>query len=176
MFGFYPSAVVAGLGEAVACTLHRGHRPRLQWLAALLIFSTIAGCGSRPAFELDGLDDAPAQQALSEFSLGEYRIPIPVLMDRGQAKPVFRNRFQFDFQLHALVSPAEQSQVSDAWDRHEGKIRDQIMRVCRNATVDELQEPELATLKARLIDALASQMGGKEVQQLLLTEVVSSEL
>jgi hypothetical protein len=145
-------------------------------LAGTVVLCTLAGCGSRPAFEFDALDLAPPQEELTEFSLGEYRIPIPVAEERGQSQPAYRHRFQFDFELHALVSPAEQSQVADAWARHEGKIRDQVIRVCRKATVDELQEPELATLKARLIDALASQMGESEVRRLLLTEVVSQEL
>jgi hypothetical protein len=154
MFGVYRPAAVGGI------------------LVALIF----AGCESRPAFEFEGLDMAPPQEELSEFSLGEYRIPIPVPEERGQAKTVYRNRLQFDFELHALVSPAGQAQVADAWSRHEGKIRDQVIRICRGATVEELQEPELATLKGRLRDALASQMGGHEVQQLLLTEVVSQEL
>ncbi|MEX2307640.1 MAG: flagellar basal body-associated FliL family protein [Pirellulales bacterium] len=143
-------------------------------VAAVVVFCS--GCGSRSAFEFDALDMAPSQEELTEFSLGEYKIPIPIGEDRGRNKLAYRHRVQFDFELHALVSPTEMSHVADAWGRHEGKIRDQVIRVCRNATVDELQEPELATLKARLMDALASQIGEKEVQQLLISDVVSQEL
>jgi hypothetical protein len=135
-----------------------------------------SGCGARSGYEFDALDLAPPQEELSEFPLGEYRIPIPVADDRGQNQPAHRNRFQIDFHLYALVAPDKRSQVADAWDRHEGKIRDHVIRVCRNASVDELQEPELSTLKARLMDALATQMGDKDVRQLLITEVVSQEL
>ena len=144
--------------------------------AGIVVFCGASGCGSRCAFEFDALDLAPPQEELTELSLGEYRIPIPVADQRGPSQLSYRHRFQFDFALHALVSPAEKSQVADAWARHEGQIRDKVIRVCRNATIDELQEPELATLKARLIDALASQMGESEVRRLLLTEVVSQEL
>ena len=56
------------------------------------------------------------------------------------------------------------------------EIRDHVIRVFRNASVDELQEPELDTLKARLMDALAAQIGEQEVRQLLITEVVSLKL
>jgi hypothetical protein len=42
--------------------------------------------------------------------------------------------------------------------------------------VDELHEPELSTLKARLMDVLAAQIGAKDVRQLLITEVVSQKL
>jgi hypothetical protein len=145
-------------------------------LAGIVLVCTLAGCGSRSEFAFEALDLAPPPEELAELSLGKYRIPIPVAEDRGQSRLSYRHRFQFDFELHALVSPAEEPQIADAWTRHEGEIRDQVIRVCRNASVDELQEPELGTLKARLMDALASQMGDREVRRLLFTEVASQKL
>ena len=100
------------------------------------------------------------------FSLGEYKIPIPVADERNKGRFAARNRFQFDFQLFALVSPNEESQIADAWERHEGVIRNQVINICRSASVEELQEPELATLKARLTDVLAAQLGEKRLRQL----------
>jgi hypothetical protein len=133
------------------------------------------GCGSHATFEFDALDLAPPQEELSEFMLGEYSIPIPIAVDRANQR-ASRNRFQLDFELYALVRPESKSNIADDWARHEGKIRDRVIRVCRNASVDELQEPELSTLKARLMDALAAQIGEKDLRQLLITEVVSQAL
>lgn len=172
MFRFYHRERAAGPSKIGFGKPRRGHRPRLQ----ALVLCVLAGCGSPAVLEIEGLDVASPQEKLTEFSLGTYRIPIPVPMERGPARTAYRNKLQFDFELHALVSAAEQSQVSDAWTRHEGKIRDQVIRICRNATVDELQEPELATLKARLLDALADQIGTSGLQQLLLTDVASHQL
>jgi hypothetical protein len=143
--------------------------------AALLGCAT-TGCGSKPKFQFDRMDLLPAEEELSEFPLGEYKIPIPVPDDQNQAGSPRRNRFQFDFHLFALVSPKEESQIEDAWDLHEGVIRDQVINICRSATIEELQEPELATLKARLTDVLAEQLGEKRLRQLLITDVVSQEL
>jgi len=134
------------------------------------------GCGSKPKFQFDRKDLLPAEEELSEFPLGEYMIPIPVADDRTHANSPRRNRFQFDFHLFALVSPKEQSQISDAWGRHEGVIRNQVINICRSASVEELLEPELGTLKARLADALAAQLGEARLRQLLITDVVSQEL
>jgi hypothetical protein len=122
------------------------------------------------------MDLLPAEEELAEFSLGEYKIPIPVSEVHDGNKATRRNRLQFDFELYALVSPREQSQFEDAWGRHEGVIRDRVINICRSATIDELLEPELATLKARLTDVLASQLGEKRLRQLLITDVVSQEL
>jgi hypothetical protein len=146
-------------------------------LAACAVFvGTAGGCGSHATFEFDALDLAPPQEELSEFLLGQYSIPIPVVVDRGPNERTRQNRYQLDFELYALVRPENKSNIADDWARHEGIIRDRVIRVCRNATVEELQEPELSTLKARLMDALAAQVGEKDVRQLLITEVVSQAL
>jgi hypothetical protein len=118
---------------------------------------------------------APPQEELSEFLLGKYSIPIPLVVQRPN-QPPHHNCFQLDFELYALVRPESKSSISDDWARHEGMIRDDVIRVCRNASVDELHEPELSTLKARLMDVLAAQIGAKDVRQLLITEVVSQKL
>jgi hypothetical protein len=144
--------------------------------AAALLGCVATGCGSKQRFQFDRMDLLPAEEELSEFPLGEYKIPIPVPDDRNQAGSPRRNRFQFDFHLFALVSPKEESQIEDAWELHKGVIRDQVINICRSATIEELQEPELATLKARLTDVLADQLGEKRLRQLLITDVVSQEL
>jgi len=136
----------------------------------------IAGCGPTSHFEFDHLDVAPVQEELTEIPLGEYRIPIPVAEGRGRKRLVHRNRLQLDFRLVALVPPSGEPLFSDAWERHEGQIRDRVILICRNATAEELLEPELATLKVRLADALASQIGEKCVRQLLITDLVSQPL
>jgi hypothetical protein len=136
----------------------------------------VFGCGSQPAFEFDELDLVPVQEELTEFLLGKYTIPIPIVEYRRDSPPRSRNRFQLDFQLFALVSPHAKSQIEHAWEQHQGKIRDRVIRVFRNASADELQEPELATLKAQLADALRPHLGENEVRQLLITEVVSQEI
>jgi flagellar basal body-associated protein FliL len=144
--------------------------------SAAVLGCAVSGCGSKPRFQFDRMDLLPAEEELTEFPLGEYKIPIPLIDDRNQTNSPRRNRFQFDFHLYALVSPKEESQIEDAWDCHEGVIRDQVISICRSATIEELQEPELATLKARLTDVLATQLGEKRLRQLLITDVVSQEL
>ena len=150
--------------------------PGFRLLAAAIVVLVSTGCGTKSSFEFDALDLVPPQEELTEFPLGEYRIPIPVVENRGKNQLVQRNRFQLDFNLFALVPPEKKSTISDVWGRHEGKIRDGVIRVCRSASVEELQEPELDTLKGRLMDALAAHMGENEVRQLLITEVASQRL
>jgi hypothetical protein len=135
-----------------------------------------SGCKSKAPFQLDGIDVLPPVEELKEFPLGQYQIPISVVDDRNQSKQTRHNSFQFDFTLYALVSLKEKTQIEDAWERHEGQIRDQVIKVCRSATLDELQEPEFATLKARLTDVLAAKLGEKPLRQLVFGSVVSQPL
>jgi flagellar basal body-associated protein FliL len=133
------------------------------------------GCGSPPAFEFDELDLVAAEEELEEFSLGEYAIPIPEAQKSVGGSAGKHNRIQMDFELFALVSAHEKSKLSHAWERHEGMIRDRVIRVCRNASLEVLHEPELGTLKAKLMDALAAHLGD-DIHQLLITEVVTQEI
>ena len=153
----------------------RNCRVALLFTVAILGLA-FGGCHKKTTFQFDGLDVLPPEEELKEFPLGQYKIPIPIVEDRSQNKLIRRNRFQLDFTLFALVSPKEESQIEDAWEHHEGQIRDDVMSICRSATIDELQEPELATLKARLTDALATKLGEKQLRQLVINEVVSQQL
>ena len=163
---------MARLTDRTSAARRRGRCILLAACASL----SLSGCGSRPSFEFDALDYVPNDEKLAEFPLGEYRIPIPVIEHGGENPSKRINRFQLEFQLFALVSPREKSQVEAAWERHQGKVRDRVIRVCRGASLDDLQEPELATLKAHLIDALGPHLGENELRQLLITEVVSQEI
>lgn len=135
-----------------------------------------AGCGSKPEFNFDYIDLLPAEQELAEFSFGTYKIPIPLIIEQGEEGTIRRNRLQLSFELFALVSPQEMSQFEKAWNRHEGIIRDKVISLCRNASVEELMEPELLTLKSRLTDMLANQLGQKRLLPLVISDVVTQEL
>jgi hypothetical protein len=155
-------------------------RPRERRFAACAVLgavlAAIGGCSSQPALDLDEFDLTPAHDELIEFPLGSYTVPIPVIETKGRDRPVRSNRLEFSFKLYALITPDQQSSLADAWKRHKGKIRDRVIRVCRNASVGDLEELELATLKSHLADAVQAELGAKGVRRLLLTEVASQEL
>jgi hypothetical protein len=140
------------------------------------IVVAMGGCKSRTAYEFDALDFTPAQDELSEFSMGHFTIPIPISKSEGTGEGESRNRLDLTFDLYALVEPSCESQVHESWERHEGNIRDCVIRVCRNASLEDLQEPELATLKSHLTDAVQDQFGPKSIHRLLISEVSTKEL
>jgi len=152
-----------------------GSRAALALSAALTGFCA-AGCGDPLPFDYQALGLAPTQESLAELSLGKFTIPIPVMIDSSAPTAQRSNRFRFDFELHVLVPPQRKSQVADAWEGHQGAIRDEVMLTCRQASIDDLQEPELGTLKSHLADVLQAHLGKKEIRQVLITDIVSQEM
>lgn len=143
---------------------------------ALAMFAACAGCGGQDEFAFDELDLTPAQDELIEFSLGKYSVPIPLLHETTMDEGLKRNRVEFSFALYALVTADCKSRLAHQWKRYEGKVRDRIILVCRNATAEELREPELATLKTHLTDAVHSELGSLCIRRLLVSDVVTRKL
>lgn len=148
----------------------------IKLVLALVWLVLLVGCGEPEEIELEGLEMPPVEEELTEMPLGEYNIPIPLVEEVSGGKIKRRHRVQLDFLLFVLVKPSEKARVERAWERHEGTIRDQVIRVCRKATLEELQEPDLATLKARLLLALAGPTDQKDLRHVLITEIVSQPL
>jgi hypothetical protein len=157
-------------------------RPRYRWILcrAAVVIGVLGiaegGCNSPAPYEFDALDLTPTQDELIEFSLGHYSIPIPVVRPYEQKEKPRQNRIEFDFDLYALIPRDYEREMTDSWARHEGKIRDRIIRVCRAASLEELQESELSTLKSHLTDAVQSQLGRTGIRRLLVAEVSQREL
>jgi hypothetical protein len=149
------------------------HRSRriASLLAACLLSILAAGCGAKATFEFDELDLVPTQEELTEFPLGKYAIPIPVVDASAGGSPEQLNLVQLDFELIAVVKREHMSRIADSWDRHEGKIRDRVIRVCRNSSPEDLEE-----LRSHLMDEVQAQLGDKEIRQLVIAEVKSQPL
>ncbi len=145
-------------------------------VAIALAVCACAGCGPKDDFAFDELDLTPAQDELIEFSLGKYMIPVPLLQSTTLDEGLKRNRVEFSFSLYALVTADCKKRLAGQWKRHEGKLRDRIILVCRNSTAEELQEPELATLKSHLTDAVHAEFGSNCIRRLLVSEVVIRKL
>ena len=139
-------------------------------IATAAIAGTMAGCNSKPTYEFDALDFTPTQDELVEFSLGHYVVPIPVARADSEIDAISRNRVEFSFDLYVLITRDYESQLADMWQRHEGKIRDRVIRVCRKASVEDLQEEGLPTLKSHLMDAVQAQLGPKSIRRLLVND------
>ena len=115
--------------------------------AVLLIGGT--GCQDGVVKYLDEIDFLPKREKLSEVSLGSFVIPIPAKehesgIDLGQQKSAApaRNRLQILFEVYAVVSPRDEAKLIREWERQQGRYRYEVLRICREATLEEVSEPD----------------------------------
>ena len=148
--------------------------PRCFILYAPLVAISV-GCGSESSTRFAHLELLPREEELLEIPFGEYAIPIPALKEIGGQHPR-TNRVQLEFSLYAVISPADEAYLSESWERHEGKIRDRLIQVCRNASIEDLGEPEMITLKARMLDAAQPLVGPDRIRRLLIQDVMIHKL
>ncbi|QDV76185.1 hypothetical protein [Botrimarina mediterranea] len=154
-------------------------RRRYRFAAAALGAATVAlsGCFADPpkrAFE--DIAALPSREEFVEIELGDFVVPIPIILQ--PTDNAFRpdNLMQVEFGLFIVVEPRDEKLVKRLKDRNEGRIHDSVIRVCRNTARDDLLEAQKSTLKAHLLDAVQPYLGGEAVRRVGLNRVILDEL
>jgi hypothetical protein len=137
-----------------------------------VILAVTAGCGGGESVFLNEVDLLPTKEALVELSLGHFGMPVPVEMPLEETEWSHGNALQLSFDLYAVVAPNDEEAVANVWSEQEGSLRDAILRLCRHATLDELTEPGLLSVKGRLTEVVSQNLGPRLVRRLVLTEVM----
>jgi hypothetical protein len=139
------------------------------------------GCGGdrspRLADYLDQLEfDVPLETA-AYVPLGKFDIPIAASRKSsdsqsgtagggdGAAGDAVLMRLQFE--LTAETAPRYEKAVLEASERHRGALNDAILTVVRTSSVEELADPRLAAIEARLSEIVRPMLGEECVRQLL---------
>lgn len=149
----------------------------IRRFAAVLVASTVFGCAEKEAdVLLDDISVLPAREELVEVPLGAFMIPVPVVLDEATPRLEADNLIQLDFDLVAVVEPDHKKRIERYLERHEGRVRDEVIRVCRNTARDDLMESEWSTLKAHLLDAVQPLLGGLGIRRLATPRIVKEPL
>ncbi len=137
----------------------------------------------RLADYLDELEfDVPLESA-SYVTLGEYDIPIAATR-RSEAEaakgpdaaPAEVVMMRLQFELTAETAPPYEKKVADAAERHRGALNDAVLTTVRTSTVEELSDPRLATVKARLSEITRPMLGEDMVRQLVLNRLNDEQM
>ncbi|TWT46549.1 hypothetical protein [Botrimarina hoheduenensis] len=154
--------------------------PRLQPLHAALAPALLAlgacGCAEEPKSLLDEIKLMPSREELVEVPLGSFLIPVPVLLEDGAERFSSENLIELDFDLVAIVDPVHRARVERYKNRYEGRLRNEVIKVCRNTARDDVLESEWSTLKAHLLDATQPLLGGLGVRRLATPRIVKEPL
>jgi hypothetical protein len=146
-------------------------------LAGLALLATL-GCSKSEGPKLvDFLEeiefDVPLETA-SYVSLGKFDIPIAATQQPTDAAPesapdeAFWMRLQFE--LTAETDPDNEAAVAAAAEAHRGAMSDAVISIVRTSSVDELADPRLSAVKARLTDVARPMLGEERVRQLVFNE------
>jgi hypothetical protein len=143
------------------------------------------GCnGVQSARLIDYLDelefDVPLETA-EYVPLGEFDIPISArrksaaesghVQEIAGVHPVW---MRLQFELTAETTLAHQQAVLAAAERHRGALNDAVLTVVRTSSVDELSDPRLAAVNARLSEITRPMLGEGRVRQLVFNNANSA--
>ncbi len=152
-------------------------RPTRSTPALAVLLVALCGCGEeKKATVFDEISRMPTREELVEIEMGQFTIPVPIVLESATERFEPDNLIQLEFTLFAVVDPNHLSMVQRVRRRNEGRIRNRVIRVCRNTPRDDLLEPQLTTLKAHLLDELQPLIGGPAVRRVGVHSVTLDEL
>jgi hypothetical protein len=157
----------------------QGRRPARSGALLALWLALAPGCADqehpRLAEYLGGVVlDVPLQSKVS-VDMGEFDVPVTLhsTSDKRAGKPV---RMRLKFSLSAEAKPAAEAAVLDAYDRHRGAVNDAILTIIRHSSADDLADPRLAAIKARMIEKVRPLLGSDGIRQLVLNDIATESL
>jgi len=152
--------------------------PLRHFMFAILALSVALGCSKSEGPKLvDYLEeiefDVPLEK-VAYVSLGKFDIPIAATQKPTDASPeiapdeAFWMRLQFE--LQAETDPDNEAAVAAEAQAHRGAMSDAVISIVRTSSVDELADPRLSAVKARLSEVARPMLGEERVRQLVLNE------
>lgn len=144
--------------------VNRSTQTPFSLLAALGLLALASGCGGSSSPSYDDFEVFQFREEMTETSLGHFSVPVPLIVSGDEAS----NRIQFQFELFGVVKPEAESRTLRLAERHKGQLRDRVIRVCRNARIEDLLDPQLSTLRSRLLDTIQPLLDGVAVDRVLV--------
>ncbi len=124
---------------------------RPLWLFGGLLFLALGLCGC--ARESAGFDDEAWARRMSgelvEVPIGKYRVTLSMPYQDREI-PVFEAGMCLEFTLDALVLPDDQPLFEKLLEERHDEFNDELIRVCRNASWEDLSDPNVSLIKGSL--------------------------
>lgn len=140
-------------------------------LAALVL---LPGCGGEAEAKLDDyleeLELESPHQSVSEVEVGKYRFSCAAQHKDPSGRELIRVWVQVNFTLYASAAHRDESTILAACERHRGMLDDAILTVFRKASIDELSDTSLASLKSKVIDTIRPLLGERRIRQVFFRD------
>jgi len=119
---------------------------------------------------LEELEFNTPLESLKEIPLGTFRVSSVPRHEDSSKKKTRTTWVQISFKLYVVVAPEDESAIQSAYERHRGMFDDTVIRIFRNASLDELSDPRWATIKSRLSDNTRPILGSDRVRQIVVDD------
>lgn len=158
--------------------------PLARRSAALLIAlaaASCSGCAEESAPRLgDYLQelefDGPREQAAYP-SLGKFSVAIAARGEEATGREAEEETWmKISFRVSAETAPENESGVRSALDEVRGDLNDEILTIIRGSSVEDLADPRLSSLKARMTEAARRLLGRNQIRQLVLSDIKTEQL
>ncbi len=110
--------------------------------AVFFVLLLLAGCSSSDIDLTAANDEKPALPP-QEIAIGDYAF--------RAYDPAANTQTRFDFSLAGLVEPDSLSGLQLELEKKKIRIRDRVMIVSRESTIEELEDPDLVMFRRRLL-------------------------
>lgn len=137
--------------------------------AAALLGACAIGCGGSGAEDFEEFEQLDLREKLVEVPFGDYAVPVPVVTTGGEGGIERNNLLEITLTVVGLVGPEFEEETVKLIERHRGQIRDGVIRVCRNTSVEDLLDPQMSTLRSRILDATQPLLERVTLRRVLIT-------
>lgn len=111
-------------------------------IISLLALLVLTGCGSSDVDPTAATEETPALPP-QEIAIGQYAF--------RAFDPAANTQTRFDFSLAGLVEPDDLEGLQVELKKKKIRIRDRVMIVSRESTIEELEDPDLVMFRRRLL-------------------------
>jgi len=106
-------------------------------------------------------EQAVADETTVEETLGEFNI--------SAFQPLSSTTIRIDFNLVGVVEAEAVGAFREQYDKHENRIREQILIIMRSADIDDLSEAGLGLIKRRILDKTNRLLGQPYLQSVVFS-------
>ena len=120
--------------------------------------------------------DGPREKAAYVW-LGRFNVPVAAITEDESSGTTRDPRWmRIRFGLSAETAPENESAVKAAARKAKGDLSDAILVVIRSSSAEELGDPRLGAIKARMTETARSLLGQGSFRQLVLSDLATEKL
>ncbi|MBI1248791.1 hypothetical protein GC197_13235 [bacterium] len=108
-----------------------------------------------------------------EIDLGHFTISVLIADDPTRQPDLnsYQESVSLNYDLHCLVSKADEQRVKAYLEQRRGELSDEIIRTCRHANLIDLADPELQLIRSQLRDYSEEEVGRGVIKRFVFSNI-----